>query len=141
MKNNRSLSILGMFALMAGHHDQSAHARLLTRLDRSVSEAGELCSRAQELYPDDPDGAIADAFQTVLARPARDWLHRAEALVGTVSSGRDTVCGARAAELRTLIDHANVAMMRQPTGREAWRDFYRSVMDIAAGVAIVSEQQ
>jgi len=67
-------------------------------------------------------------FQTVLARPARDWMHRAEALVGTVRTGSDTICGARAKELRTLIDTANAATMRQPTGREAWRKFFRSVM-------------
>jgi hypothetical protein len=121
----RSLSIVGMLTLMAGHRD---HNRLLARLDRSVDEARELCDRALELYPGDPDGAIADAFQTVLARPAKGWLQRAEALAGTARTGSDTICGARVQDLRTLVDAANVAIMRQPTGREAWRAFYRSAM-------------
>jgi hypothetical protein len=129
MENHRSLGVLQFFALMAAHRGRSAHERLLARLDRSVAEARELCERAEDLYPDDPDGAIAGAFQTVLARPARDWLHRAEAVVETVKTGSDTICGARAMELRVLIDSANAAMMRQPTGREAWRKFYRSVLD------------
>jgi hypothetical protein len=92
-----------------------------------MAEALELCERAEDLYPDDPDGAIAGVFQTVLARPTRDWIRRAEALVRTVRSGTDTVCGARASELRRLIDNANVAMMRHSESREAWTAFYRFV--------------
>jgi hypothetical protein len=126
----RSLGVARLVALMAAHRGKSAHDRLLARLDRSVDEARELCTRAQDLYPEVSYTAIAGAFETVLARPAQDWLHRAEALVGTVRTGSDTICGARAKELRVLIDHANVAMMRQPTGREAWRNFYRSVLTI-----------
>jgi len=133
MEIQRSLGILRFFALMSAHPGRSAHDRLLARLDRSVAEARELCERAEDLYPDNPDGAIADAFQTVLARPARDWLRRAEAVVKTVRPGADTICGARAEELRGLIDSANVAMMRLPTGREAWRRFYRSVLDAQKG--------
>jgi hypothetical protein len=39
------------------------------------------------------------------------------------SPSGDTLCGAWEIELRRLIDHANVALMRQP----AWKGFYRSV--------------
>jgi hypothetical protein len=128
MVTPRSLTVLRMFALMAERRGRTAHDRLRGRLDRSVDEARELCDRAQDLCP---DGAIADAFQTALSRPARDWLRRAEALAGTVRTGSDTICGTRAQELRTLIDAANLAVMRQPTGREAWRGFYRSVLALA----------
>jgi hypothetical protein len=120
------ISVVRMFALMAAHRGRSAHDRLLARLDRSIAEARELCDRAQDLCP---DGVIADAFQTVLTRPAHDWLRRAEAIVETVRTGSDTVCGARAMELRVLIDNANIAMMRVPNGCEAWRNFHRSVLN------------
>jgi hypothetical protein len=57
-------------------------------------------------------------------------MHRADVAVRTVSSGSDTVCGARAAALRRLIDNANVAPMRQAEGRECRREFYRSTREI-----------
>ena len=126
MEIHRSLGVARLVTLMTAHRGQSAHDRLLARLDRSMAEALELCERAEQLYPDDPDGAVADAFQTVLARPARDWLRRAEILVEIVRPGSDTICGARARELRKLIDNANVAVMRPATSGEAWREFYRS---------------
>jgi hypothetical protein len=129
MENHRSLGVLQFFAVLTAHRGRSAHDRLLARLNHSVAEARELCERAEDLYPDDPEAAIADAFQTVLARPAWDWLHRAEAVVDTVRTGGDTICGARAMELRVLIDNANIAMMRVPNGREAWRNFHRSVLN------------
>jgi hypothetical protein len=122
------ISIVRICALLTPRRGRTVHDRLLQRLDRSVATARQLCDRAQDQFPDDQDGAIADAFQTTLVRPARDWLRRAEAVVATVRTGSDTICGARANELRVLIDRANVAMMRQPTGREAWRNFYRAVM-------------
>jgi hypothetical protein len=125
-----NISIVRISALMTAVRGGTVHDRLLARLDRSVVEARELCNRTQDMSPDDPDGAIADAFQTTLAQPAREWLRRAESLVATARTGSDTICGARADELRILIDRANVAMMRQPTGREAWRNFHRSVMEI-----------
>jgi hypothetical protein len=37
-----------------------------------------ICIRAEDLCP---DGSIADAFQTVLARPTRDWMERTETVV------------------------------------------------------------
>jgi hypothetical protein len=128
MHIHRSLGVSRLVALMAAHRGRSAHDSLLARLDRAVAEAWELCERVQDISPHDPEGAIADAFVTVLARPARDWMHRAEVVVGTVRPGGDTICGARAKQLRILIDHANVAMMRPATGPEAWRGFYRSVL-------------
>ena len=36
-----------------------------------MAEARELCERAEEMYPEDRDRAIAAAFQTVLAWPTR----------------------------------------------------------------------
>jgi hypothetical protein len=129
MHIHRSLGVSRLVALMAAHRGRSAHDSLLARLDRAVAEAWELCKQAQDLRPQDPEGAIADAFVTVLARPARDWMHRAEVVVGTVRPGGDTICGARAKQLRVLIDHANVAMMRPATGPDAWRGFYRSALN------------
>jgi hypothetical protein len=129
MEIHRTLGVARLVALMAAHRGKSAHDRLLCRLNRAVEEAWELCERAQDLDPQASEGAIADAFQTVLARPTREWMHRAEAVVNTVRPGGDTICGARATELRVLIDRANVAMMRPANGREAWRGFYRSVLD------------
>jgi hypothetical protein len=81
---------------MAAHRGRTAHVQQLARLDRPVAEARERCERAEDIYPNDPAEAIAGAFQTVLAQPARDWMHRADAVVRTVKSGRDTICGARA---------------------------------------------
>jgi hypothetical protein len=132
MEIDRSLGVSRLVRLMASHRGKSAHDRLLARLDRSVAEALELCERAEDLYPDDPDGALADAFRTALARPARDWMRRAEALLGTVRSGTDTVCGVRAIQLRRLVDTANVAAMRPADSRECWREFYRSARAIGA---------
>jgi hypothetical protein len=123
-----NMNIVRMSALMTAVRGGTVHDRMLARLDRSVAEARELCNRARDMNADDPDGAIADAFQTTLAQPAREWLRRAESLVATVRTGDDTICASRADELRILIDRANVAMMRQPTGREAWRNFYCSVV-------------
>lgn len=128
MEIHRSIGVARLVGLMAAHRGRSAHDRLLARLDRSVDEARELCERAQELCPGAADDAIAGVFQTVLARPAQDWLQRAEVVVRTVRPGSDTVCGARAKELRVLVDHANIAMLRPAAGREAWRGFYRSVL-------------
>jgi hypothetical protein len=90
-------------------------------------EARELCERAEDLCP---DAAIAGAFQTALARPTRDWTRRAEAVAKTVSPRGDTVCGARAKELRRLIDTVNVALMRPNESRERWREFYHSTREI-----------
>jgi hypothetical protein len=118
MEIHRSLGISRLGALMAGSRRRSAHERLLARLDRSMAEARELCDRAEEL---DPEGEFSDAFETVLARPTRVWMNRAEALVRTVHPAGDTICGARAKELRKLVDSASVAMLR----RESWRGFYR----------------
>jgi hypothetical protein len=129
MEIHRSLGVARLVALMAAHRGRSAHERLLARLDRAVAEAWELCERAQDLYPQEPEGEIADAFQTVLARPARDWMHRAETVVRAVRTGSDTICGARASELRVLIDQANVALMRPANSRAAWQGFYRSVLN------------
>ena len=89
-----------------------------------MAEARELCDRAEELYP---DGVISDAFETLLARPTRVWMNRAEALVRTVRPAGDTVCGARAKEIRQLVDSASVAMLR----RESWRGFYRQIQSLA----------
>jgi hypothetical protein len=119
MEIHRSLGISRLVALMATHRGKSAHDRLLARLDRSIAEVLELCERAE----DDPTGA----FQTVLARPTRDWMGRAEALARTVRPSEDTICGARASELRRLIDNANVAMMRP----EAWTGFYQLALQAA----------
>jgi hypothetical protein len=132
MEFRRSLGIGRLVAAMAG---KSTHDRLLTRLDRSVQDARELCGRVQDHDNDDSDGAIAGAFQTELAQPMRDWLRRAEATVAKVRTGGDTLCGARAQELRTLIDAANLAVMRNPTGRQAWQNFYRSVLAQKAAIS------
>lgn len=121
-----SLGVSRLVALMVDHRQKSAHDRLLGRLDGLVAEAHDLCTRAEELCP---DGGVAVAFQTVLARPTHDWMERAGTVVESVRPGGDTICGARAKELRLLIDSANVAIMRAPSGREAWRGFYRSVLD------------
>ena len=139
MEIHRSLGVSRLVALMAAHRGKSAHDRLLARVDRAMAEALELCERADDLYPDDPDGAIAAAFQTVLARPTRDWMRRAEELVRTVRPGSDTVCGARASELRRLIDNANVATLKPAESREAWMGFYRFVRQ-ARIVATSSER-
>jgi len=56
-------------------------------------------------------------------------MERAETVVERVRPSGDTICGARAKELRVLIDSANVAMMTLANGREAWSGFYRSVLD------------
>jgi hypothetical protein len=74
-------------------------------------------------------GGIADAFQTVLARPTQDWMERAETVVTTVRPSGDTICGVRAMELRVLIDSANVAIMRPPNGAKAWHEFHQSVLN------------
>jgi hypothetical protein len=126
MEIHRSFGVSRLVALMAAHRGRSAHSRLLGRLDQLVAEASMLCRRAEQLHP---EGSIADAFLTELARPTRDWMERAETVVATVRPIGDTICGARARELRVLIDHANVAMMRVANGREAWRGFHRAVLD------------
>ena len=134
MQIHRSLGVSRLVALMAAHRGRSAHERLLGRLDGLVAEARELCARASDAGPDDaPDAAIAAAFQTTLARQTRDWMHRAEAAVRTVRPGADTICGARASELRCLIDNANVAMLRPSDGHASWRAFYRATEEIRSG--------
>jgi hypothetical protein len=132
MEIHRSLGVSRLVAFMAAHRGRSAHDRLLARLDRSVAEARELCERAEDLYP---DGTIAGAFQTVLARQTRDWMHRADAVARSVRPGGDTICGARAQELRILIDNANVAIMRPAESHEAWTGFYRLVRQAQFSVA------
>lgn len=127
MEIHRSLGVSRLVAFMAAHRGKSAHERLLARLDRSIAEARDLCERAEDLCPDQPERGIAGAFQTVLARPARDWMHRAAAVVTTVRTDGDTICGARARVLRQLIDGANVAMLRSGVSDDAWHAFYRSV--------------
>jgi hypothetical protein len=122
MEIHRSLGI----SRLAAHRRRSVHDRLLGRLDGLVAEAHDLCTRAEELCQ---DGIVADAFQTVLARPTRDWMQRAETVVESVRPSGDTICGARADEIRVLIDSANAAVMRLPNGREAWKKFHRSVLD------------
>ena len=136
MEIHRSLGVARLVAFLAEHRGRTAHERLLGRLDRSMAEARELCERAEEMYPEDRDRAIANAFQTVLARPTRDWMRRAEAVVKTVRPNGDTICGARANELRQLIDTANVAMMRPAESRECWREFYRSTRETPANSAL-----
>lgn len=123
MEIYRSLGVSRLVALMAAHRRKTAHDRLLGRLDRLVAEARDLCMRAEQL-----EGSVADALQTVLARPTLDWMERAETVVATVRPGGATICGARAKELAVLVDSANVAIMRVPSGSEAWRGFYRSVL-------------
>ena len=125
MEIYRSLGVSRLVALMMAHRHRSDHDRLLNRLDRLVAEARDLCTRAEELCPN----GVADAFQVVLARPTQDWMERAETVVASVRPNGDTVCGARAKELRALVHSANVAMMTLANGREAWRGFYRSVLD------------
>jgi hypothetical protein len=98
---------------------------LLGRLDELLAEARDLCTRADELCT---TGSVADAFQTVLAQPTRDWVERAEMVVDKLRPGSDDICNTRTEELRALVDDANVAIMRLPTGREAWSRFYRSVV-------------
>jgi hypothetical protein len=127
MEIRRSLGVSRLVALMAAHRGSSAHDRLLASLDQLVAEARDLCARACP-RAGDPD-AVAHAFQTALARPTRDWMHRAERKVRTVRPSRDTLCGARAYELRQLVDCANVAMMKQYDGREAWNAFYHSAQE------------
>ncbi len=130
MEIHRSLGVARLVALMASHRRKSAHDRLLGKLDQLMAEAHDLCIKAEAICPDDHSGSgVADAFRTVLARPTQDWMGRAEIVVESVRPGGDTICGARAKQLRVLIDSANVAMMRLPNGREAWRGFYRSVLD------------
>jgi hypothetical protein len=124
MEIHRSFGVSRLVALMSANRGRSAHERLLARLDRSLAEARELCERAEELYP---EGVISDAFETVLARPTRQWMNRAEALARTVHPAGDTICGARAKELRQLVDIASVAMLR----RESWRGFYRQAQSLA----------
>ena len=131
MEIHRSFGVSRLVALMSAQRRHRAHDRLLASLDGLVAEARDLCARALDVRPEnsanDPDGAIAMAFQTVLARRTRDWMHRAERKVRTVGPSRDTMCGARAIELRRLIDQANVATMKPADSREAWRGFYLSV--------------
>src|SRR5437016_2881384 len=105
--------------VMPGHH------RTLAQLDVLVSEARELCARAQgaRLADErraalDPGAVIHYAFQTVLVRQVRDWMHRAEKTVRTVKGSGDTICGERANELRRLVDTANVAMLKRSDSRE-----------------------
>jgi hypothetical protein len=131
MAIHRSLGVSQVVALMAAHRGRTAHEQRLARLDRLLAEAGDLRRRAEELCPDDQDGgAIAVAFQTVLARSARNWMDRAEVVVRTVRPGSETVRGARTAELRQLINIANVAMIRPAESRECWREFYRSTREM-----------
>jgi hypothetical protein len=130
MEIHRSLGVSRLVALMSAHRRHRAHDQLLASLDRLVAEARRLCKLAEEFGSnDDSEGAIADAFQTVLARPTREWMERAETVVGGVRPSSDTICGARAKELRVLVDTANVAVMRRPSGHDAWRGFYRSVLN------------
>jgi hypothetical protein len=118
-----NISAVRIFGLVTEHRGE----RLLARLDRSLAEARELCNRAHDANTDDPDGAIADAFLTILAQPTREWLRRAELLTATIRTGGGGICFARAEELRVLIDRAHSGFMRQPTGRKAWSEFYRTV--------------
>jgi hypothetical protein len=131
MEIHRSLGVSRLVALMAAHRGKSAHDRLLANLDRLLAEARDLCAQAHDASPEQTrDGAVAHAFQTVLVRPARDWMQRAETAVKTVRPSGDTLCGARAKELRNLIDSANVAMMRPAESRERWNEFYRAARKI-----------
>ena len=123
MEIYHSLGVSRLVRLMAAHRRKTAHDRLMARLDGLVAEARDLCMRAEAL-----EGTVADAFQTILARPTQDWMERAETVVATVRPGGDTICGARAKDLAVLVDSANVAVMRVPNGSEAWRGFYRSVL-------------
>jgi hypothetical protein len=101
------------------------HHQTLARLDLLVSEACDLCNRAEDVQPGNPEAAVPVAFQTVLGREVRDWMHRADNMVRTVKPDGDRVCGQRASELRRLIDTANVAMMKRPESRQSWVSFYR----------------
>ena len=85
------------------------------------------------MYPDEGNEAIADAFQTALGRPMRDWKRRAEAVMRTVRPSGDTICGARATEPRQLVDSANVAMLKPAESREAWKGFSRSARRVQLG--------
>jgi len=128
MEIHRSFGVSRLVALMAASRGRSAHDRLLARLDRSLAEARDLCDRAEQLYP---EGEFSDAFETVLARPTRVWMSRAEALMRTVRPASDTICGARAKELRQLVDSASVAMLRPAESHESWRGFYRQAQSLA----------
>jgi hypothetical protein len=133
MEIHHSLGVSRLVALMAEHRRNRAHHRLLSRLDLLVDEARALCAQAEDVPPNDARGsdpAIAFAFQTVLGQQTRDWMRRAERTVKTVRPSGDTLCGARAHELRKLIDSANVAMMRPAESRECWSEFYRSTREI-----------
>jgi hypothetical protein len=106
------------------------HHQTLARLDLLVSEAHDLCARAQEVRPDEPDAAIPLAFRTVLGRQVRDWMIRAEKMVRTVKPGGDTLCGQRASEVRRLIDAANVAILKRSDDGKSWNEFRRSAREI-----------
>ena len=108
------------------------HQQTLARLDLLVAEARDLCARARDVRPADPldpDAVIPIAFQTVLGRQVRDWMHRAEMMVRTVKRDGDTLCGDRANELRRLIDAANVAILKRSDSRESWNAFYRTARE------------
>jgi len=109
------------------------HHQTLARLDLLVSEACDLCDRASAARggaASDPEAAVPFAFQTVLGREVRKWLHRAEAGIRTVKPDADKQCGQRAVELRRLVDNANVAVLKRSESGEAWNAFYRSTRDI-----------
>jgi len=113
----------------------SGHNQLLARLDLLISEASDLCDRAEAV--DDartgalgPEAMIPFAFRTVLHRRVLDWMHRSESVVREVKSAGDTICGERASELRGLIDTANVATMKRSDSGDSWNAFYRSTRRI-----------
>jgi hypothetical protein len=102
----------------------ATHHQTLARLDLLISEARELCDRAENARTGEPEAAVSVAFQTVLGRQVRDWMFRAEKMVRTVKPDGDRLCGQRASQLRSLIDISNVAMLRPSESRQSWAGFY-----------------
>jgi hypothetical protein len=127
MEIHRSLGVSRLIAFLAAHRGRTAHDRMLSRLEGSLADARDLCDRAEDLCQDEP---VTNAFRSELARPTQDWMERADALVRTVRTDGDTICGARAKELRLLIDAANVAMLKPSLARESWLAFYRSARQL-----------
>ncbi len=98
MEIHRSLGVARLVAFLAEHRGRTAHERLLGRLDRSMAEARELCERAEEMYPEDRDRAIANAFRAGAAHAGLDASRRGGGQNGETKWRHDMRCaGERAA--------------------------------------------